>query len=117
MSETEHHKGRLTPIEIITNLENTAFLILRDELGYNMPRDMQYYSTYCEALEDVAHKIFLVINDTIYRVSDVEIDSYDDIMDATIKPDGSIDYEVKYYNGGCCFGEAVETAINRIDKQ
>lgn len=112
MSETKHHKGTLTPIKIIKDLEHTAFLILQDELRYTM--NMQYYSTYCEALDDVGYDSFIVINDIIYRICNMDIDVADDIMNASINPDGSIDYEVKYYNGGCSFGEALEISINRI---
>ena len=41
--------------------------------------------------------------------------SDDDIFEANLNKDGSISYIVSYYNGGCCFEEALETAIEKLE--
>ena len=48
------------------------------------------------------------IQDSYYN----DIDS--DIFNAHDNNDGTIDYEVLYYNGGCSFDEAVEYAIDNM---
>ena len=35
----------------------------------------------------------------------------EDIQNAHDNGDGTIDYEVMYYNGGCSFNEAIEYAL------
>ena len=38
----------------------------------------------------------------------------EDIQNAHDNGDGTIDYEVMYYNGGCSFNEAIEYALDDI---
>ena len=36
-------------------------------------------------------------------------------IEATQNDDGTIDYEVKYYNGGCSREEAIAEAVQKLD--
>lgn len=45
----------------------------------------------------------------------ISIDPDDDIFNATQNLDGTIDFHVMYYNGGCSFNEAIEEAISNME--
>lgn len=113
MSETEHNKGVLIPIEIIDDLENTAGKILKD-MG-EAPEE--YYGTFLEQLEDIGYRNFFITDDVIYRVENEGVDTEEDIMLAKAGENGRIYYETKFYNGGCSFNEALEGAIKNIGKE
>lgn len=107
MSETEHRVGKLTPVEINGTIEETAEAILKAD-GVE-PKE--YYDTFLDQLEDVGYRQYVITDGKIYKVDMAEIDPYNDIFNATHNEDGTIDFEVKYYNGGCSFNEAIEEAI------
>lgn len=110
MSETEHNKGILTPVEIIGDIENTAKKILE-----GMGEDPEeYYSTFLEQLEDVGYRKFFIADNMIYNVESTQIDPDNSIMLASKCGDGRIYFETKFYNGGCSFNEALHSAISRI---
>lgn len=88
MSETVYYKGKLIPtgktlVEFDSNAEDI-------------------YDHYLDAVE---------IDGMIYTVEKRYADPYEDIFNSTKNEDGTIDFEVKYYNGGCSFNEAIEQAI------
>lgn len=114
MSETKHYKGKLIPLDIIDNVEHTAQLILR---GENIAPDTESYEHYTDQLYDMLGYDYLTTNDMIYQVQREECDPYDDIINATKNDDGSIDFEVKYSNGGCCFSEALEEAVGKMENK
>lgn len=49
-------------------------------------------------------------------ISEDDIDDYADIFNASKNEDGTIDFLLKYYNGGCSFDEALTTAIDKMNK-
>ena len=49
-------------------------------------------------------------------ISEDDIDDYADIFHASKNEDGTIDFLLKYYNGGCSFDEALITAIDKMNK-
>lgn len=58
---------------------------------------------------------FPIINDVLYEVvEDKNLDDYD-LFEASENKDGTIDYTLRYYNGGCGFEEALETAIDKMN--
>lgn len=95
MSETVHYKGKLTP----TNKTLAEY----DPLAVDI-HDIEGYQSAVE------------VNGYIYTVEKSDVDQEDDIYTAELNNDGSIEFEVKYYNGGCGFNEAIETAIEVINK-
>ena len=65
------------------------------------------------ALEQGAGHIDAVeIDGQIYTVEKEYADPDVDIFKSTKNDDGTIDFEVKYYNGGCCFNEAIDAALS-----
>ncbi len=87
MSETVHYKGKLTP----TGKTLAEFNPDADDI-YDCDRAVE-------------------IDGLIYTVYYEEVDDYDDIYTSTKNKDGTINFEVKYYNGGCGLNEAIDEAI------
>lgn len=105
MSETEHHKGKLTP----TGKTLNEFMADKGEKpSYYDDNEEWFVNDFSE--NHALHKL------VVYAVEKESIDPYDDVMMASENEDGTIDFEVKYYNGGCCFHEAIETSLNLMDK-
>lgn len=88
MSETVHYKGKLTP----TGKTLAEFDPNADDI----------YDHYYNAVE---------IDGMVYTVEKTDIDPDYDIFNSTKNEDGTIDFEVKYYNGGCGFNEAIDEAL------
>jgi len=88
MSDTVHYKGKLTPTgKTLKEFDGEAGDIF------------DYYERAVE------------IEGMVYTVEKKVLDPCDDIFLSTKNDDGTIDFEIKYYNGGCSFDEAIETAL------
>ena len=111
MGETEHLVGKLIPVEIEVDAETTAMHILT-ELG--MELDLFYYKTALDQLDSEAYKKYVVRGGAIYKVEMSDQDPHRNIFKASKNADGSYDFEVKYYNGGCSFYEAIDAALDRV---
>lgn len=88
MSETVHYKGKLTP---------TAKTLAEFD-----PDADDIYDHYETAVE---------IDGLIYTVEKEYIETYEDMFTSSKNENGTIDFEIKYYNGGCGFGEAIDEAL------
>lgn len=108
MSDIEHDKGILIPILRSKDLENAAKCIFKFE---KWTTDAP---TYLEALSDIGYRKYIVINNTIYKINNTKLD-IDDILRSSKNANGSINYEVKFYNGGCDFNEALNGAYENMD--
>jgi len=111
MSETEHYTGELIKIPKTSSVEDMCKQICQ-ESGM---LETGYYETWREALEYDFDKDYFIYDDVIYKVDLVENDPYDDIFRASKSCNGRIKFEVKYYNGGCCFSEALKEALKGIE--
>jgi len=87
MSEEVHYEGRLVPT-------GTSVEALGRELKYKEEVD---------------------IGGMVYSVEMGYVNPYADIFRSSKNEDGTIDFEVKYYNGGCGFDGAIEYAITRSE--
>ena len=112
MSEIEHWKGTLIPVPIIVDVENTAKLIL-EKLGMGKA---SYNDTYLEELRDSLYKEYVFVNGMLYKIEGSKQDPYADIYIVQEKGDGEFDFELKFYNGGCGFDEAIELAFKKLEK-
>ena len=111
MSYTEHFSGTLTPIKIKNTLEETA----KDIVEFQGDKLETYHNNYIDALNDYQYKEYVVLNDKIYKVEMKEFDGEDDIFESKLNADGSISFELRYYNGGCGFDEAIKEATKNIE--
>lgn len=112
MSETVHYKGVLRKTERFEgeNLEEQCKRLLGNK---ELP---SYFDNYEEWLLDNYYKTMTIQNGVIYEVEKIEVDADSDIFNATLKENGEVEFEVRYYNGGCGFDEAIEEAVKNIDK-
>ena len=102
MSETEHFKGKLT---------STGKSV--DEYMQDVELD-KWCDTKQEMFNDMSDEA-IEIDGVVFEVSRESVDVLDDIMIASKNEDGSYSFEVKYYNGGCGFSEAIEESLSNAN--
>ena len=115
MSEIVHYKGKLIEIKVrpSVSLQDIAKQII-DERGIEWSDYYLEYHKYdhifvlCDTLRDE----YVYVNDRLYKFTKDYLDLDNDIYESELNDDGSIDYEVKYYNGGCSFEEAIYNALD-----
>lgn len=112
MSETEHVTGKLVPVEIVGDIENTARLILEKE-KIDKP---DYLDTFLQAVREELYRNYVVCGGKIFKVEKFQTLD-DDVYNAHTNPDGSISFELSYYNGGCSFDEAVGYALKKMEEK
>ena len=102
MSEDVHYKGKLKPTG------KTVEEFLSDvEIPDNYDDATEYF-------EDTFYKNAHVVNDQVYIVEMKDIDPCSGIANASKNDDGSIDFELKYYNGGASFSEVLDEAVDKL---
>ena len=99
MSEIEHFKGKLKPTgkDLIDYVD-----------GHEIP---SYYDDEEEYFNDSLADSAIVIDGKVFEIERNQFEDNDDIFESSKNEDGTIDFQVKYYNGGCGFGEAIEYAL------
>jgi hypothetical protein len=115
MSDTVYFKGKLT--ELKPKEDETV-----QEMAFNMMSraeqrevDEQFDGNAIEALQDLYYQEYVLIEGKLYKVETETNQAYTpDIFNASQNEDGTITFELQYYNGGCGFLEAMETAVTRI---
>ena len=110
MSETVHYKGTLREVYRHENdtLEGQCKRILN---GSNKELDIECYDSYKEMLLDEGYYDYIILDDILYSVNKQNIDPDNDVFNMSEEADGTFNFEVKYYNGGCSFIEAIECAF------
>jgi hypothetical protein len=111
MSETVHYRGILTEVDMLDNetLEEQCKRILGD---VELP---SYFKSYQEMLLDQFYQTYIIYDNTLYLVEKENYEPDEDIFYSKGNEDGTISFEVKYYNGGCGFNEAIEEALKSIE--
>ena len=112
MSETERRTGKLTPVAIVGDIENTAKLLVE---SMNQVKEV-WCDTYLEKLLSDSED-FVAIKDLLYKVDYEDSSDDGDIFNAWTNPDGTINFLVQYYNGGCCMGDAIGYAVDKMQKK
>lgn len=116
MSETVAYIGKASPLinNELTSEELAGMLLKK----LNIKPDPKFYSNNLEQLEfDCEHLYFYYKpKDTIYLLSNKEVDPNEIIMAYDGNYGGSINYVLLYYSGGCGFQEALEEAFDKIFK-
>jgi hypothetical protein len=113
MSEDVHYKGKLTEVDC-EDIDD----FIRDQLKGVEPPKWYDFSNSEELREYFLYEYtedrYLIANEVLYRVQKYELDPYGHFL-ANRNPDGSISFDVKYYNGGCGFTEAIEQALEEME--
>jgi len=115
MSYYEHYKGILIKVEKLENesLEEQCKRLLEGKIAQEVILP-NYYNSYEEMLLDEFYEEYYVYNGILYSMYRESIDSDGDIFNANEGENGTINFEVRYYNGGCGFNEAIEESIKNI---
>ena len=114
MSETVWYKGKLTEIKPTQTrtTEFTARKILVEDRGLEKAT---YHETYLEALCDELYEEYYTYKGKLYKLTKESYEYDDDIIRASNNVDGTIEYELKYYNGGAGFGECMDEALDKLN--
>jgi len=109
MSENEAYFGKLKEIKYSGAIEDIILKICEEE-NYEIDKNNIKESFYDEAYDD-----YVVVDDKIYKIIESNyVDPYE-IFKASKNDDGTINFIVSYYNGGCGFTEAIEEALNNME--
>jgi len=109
MSETVYYKGKLIPVDFLINetLEERCKRIIGDV-------DLEDYESYQEMLIDDYnyYEDYVIHNDILYSVKKNRLDPEQSMFVAKRDNDtGIVDFEVRYYDGGTSFDEAIKYAF------
>jgi len=112
MSQTETHVGKLLKIVPICQTVEAWCKSYCDKEGIEMK---PYYDSWEECFCDEYRNKFIIYKNNIYKIiKDVDLDG-DDVYHANLNSDGTINYVVSFYNGGCGFSEALGYALENME--
>lgn len=114
MSQTESHVGTLRPVVKTNEAETATEIIIRLLGDVELAEKEEDLLEQLRDVNDNYYKYFL-FNGILYEADNKELDG-DDICEATMMGDGTIKYALQFYNGGTCFSEMMEDALNTIKK-
>ena len=113
MSETVYFKGMLKAMQKMEG--ETLEAQCKRLLGVaELP---SYFENYQAYLMDEHDGEFVVKDDVLYRVEKHKVDPDTDVFRAALNEDGNIEFDVRYYNGGCSFDDAIHEALKTIEPE
>ena len=118
MSRTEFHTGRLYPVKIETSLEETCRTIAA---RFEVELSEDWQEDFMDAFDEYTTKIisrpeeYFIHGEKLYRIID-HVDSEDEacFMKLNRNSDGSISFIGQFHNGGTCFSEMLEEALDEL---
>jgi len=105
MSDTVHFKGIAKAIK--GNPNDVAKQIMNDEGEHDLPT---WCENWVEFLCDKHYQEYWVKSDCLFKIAKTKVDPDVDVFEAGDLGDGIIEFNVRYYNGGCSFDEALDKA-------
>jgi hypothetical protein len=112
MSEQVSYKGKLKKItDKNLSLEEQCKSICK---SHNI-NSLGWHDSYIDVVRFDLDDDYTISNNEIYKI--LEKKSYDDFEWCIVKKnsDGTYDFDVSYYNGGCSFEEAIENGFDDLD--
>lgn len=110
MSETVHYKGKLKRLNLEKeSVENCCKRICNKN---NVVSLKSHNKNWKEELKDIEYNKYYVTDDDVYETNLIEIDETDDIFEI----DKKLNYDIRFYNGGCCVSEALDEAFEKLKK-
>jgi type III restriction enzyme len=73
-----------------------------------------FCKNYIEQVLD-SYEDFYVYKESLYEIIEQHNYDYDDIFEAILNGDGTINFILNYNNGGCCFNEALDYAMKKLE--
>lgn len=118
MSETVQYRGILKKVPIEHDLETTCKELLKKEgCEWNETKDKKWCeSPYEKVMYELSEKYVILNKSEIFEVVKNEDLGYDDLFEIK-KVGDEYHYLVKFYNGGCGFGEAIEYALEKYHEK
>lgn len=110
MSRQETHVGKIKPtgLSLVEWMFENQHLV-PDPYKCNDPFDMFYSGLSC------GYNKFILLDGEVWEViQDKEYDDYE-ILEMTSNFDGTFNYVLSYYNGGCGFSEAMQYAKDKLN--
>jgi len=107
-----NYKGKLTEVKFHDHhgAEHVAMEILKNRFkAKRFARGLGHYDTWVEYLTDEFYTDYHVMNDNVYEVTCNE--SSDSPSDCIINPDGTIDFNVRFHDGGASLSDAIGWAM------
>ena len=118
MSRTEFHTGKLYPVKIETSLEETCRSIATRhgvELGEDWQDDFRENFNEYEYQHKRVTEEYFIHGEKLYRVIDhAESEDEEYFMRLSRNADGSLHFIGQFYNGGTCFSEMLEEALDEL---
>jgi len=103
MGETVHYKGKLKKVE---REENETLEIQCKRILGNVKLE-SWYDSYSKMLLGEHYESYVIHEGILYSVEEMKsIDADEDIFLSNSTKEG-YEFEIKYYNGGCSFDEAI----------
>lgn len=112
MSEVVHYSGELELIQTIgpVDLELAAKIALEE----NNIVKLDSYETYLECLRDNLSDKYVVAKDNLFKiVQKKRVDDDDEFFHSAFLENGNIWFNMRYYNWGCGFDEAIWYALGK----
>lgn len=117
MSEMVHYSGTMRLVRKKRNetLEDLCKRIMNLH-GYSTLSI--YVNSWEEYLRDEMYEKIVVVDGELYEILNREKLGFDDnVFSVSDIGNGKYEFEVMYYNGGCSFNEAIETAMDNVRKR
>jgi hypothetical protein len=119
MSQTEFHTGKLYTVKIKNNLEETCRSIATRhniELGEDWQEDFRDKFNEYEYKNKRTTEEYFIHGEKLYRVIDhEESEDSEYFMKLSREDNGSISFIGQFYNGGTCFSEMLEEALDDLN--
>lgn len=122
MSEDVLYQGNIIEIEKeIEKIEDKIWNILSENLKQEYLENFNNGYGYDDLTEffydnDELYDNYILTNNNLYKINSMKKEEGMQVFYSTEKEDGTIDFVVLFYNGGCSFGEAIEQALNNKGK-
>ena len=113
MSDYENKRGKLVPMyrDVCCSLAEKCRK-LANEKGW----DIEEYYDYKEMIAEEGYKTHHIFNGQLFEIISEDIDPYSEIAEGVIMPDGSIEFVLRWYNGGACMHKMLDD-MNVINNQ
>lgn len=116
MSEVVQYKSKLKKIESVLSVEELCKSICdKHKLTQHYGG---YWKTYTDIVYDFLREKYYIdrVNGVVYEIETNQINLNNNIFEAEVQEDGSINLHLLYYDGGCGYHEAIGIALSKFDK-
>jgi hypothetical protein len=118
MSYTEQHTGKLKKLNLKDYQAKMEFLISKDIFDlYENGMTLGVLFNKLKYKTDEIEKYYLVDGDLYELVECKEFEDSDYLSIFNKNSDGTIDFTVRFYNGGTCLDEMIEEGISELNKK